>query len=256
MKECPHCHHINPDDLIICDECTTILNPGEDNFDDGLKKRIDSGVLDEFRNIRKADIMFVFDCTSSMTNEIRAMQDAIIEFAQAVKAEGLDIRLGLIEFRDRLYGEEHILHNFSGEVFTTDMNAFKIVVDKLQAIGGGPPPESSPDALMLALKQKFRKIPNKTIVLITDAPPNLPDKSTRSYDDVIAQMEKKDINQFYLVTMLKYKKCLVHLQVLEGVCGYGGDGLAFELSKKDDQRKNHFKQILMGLAKSISAKSV
>jgi hypothetical protein len=200
--------------------------------------------------------MFVFDCTGSMQGEIRAMQDAIIDFAEAVKSEGLDIRLGLIEFRDRFENEEHILHLFDGNVFATDMTKFKQIVDTLKAKGGGPTPESSPDALMLALEQTFRDIPNKTIVLITDAPPHLPDKSTPSYREVIAQMEKKDINQFYVVTMLKKKACKVHLKLLEGVHRYGGDGLAFELSKKDGQRKNHFKKVLMGLAKSISSKSV
>jgi Mg-chelatase subunit ChlD len=256
---------MNPDDAVTCSECMVLLDPSKlpkeepeekGEFAEKLKKTIDAGKLNEISATRKADIMFVFDCTGSMGGEIRAMQDAIIDFASAVKADGLDIQLGLIEFRDRTIGEEQKLHKFDGSVFTRKMSEFQKAVDKLKAEGGGPEPESSPDALMLAMDQEFRDTQNKTIVLITDAPPHIPDKSTKSYDEVIAKLKEKDINQFYVVTMLKKSSCHVHLKLLEGVQKYGGDGLAFELSKKDEDRKNHFKKVLMGLAKSISSKSV
>jgi hypothetical protein len=209
-----------------------------------------------FKSQKEADIIFVFDCTYSMSQEIRAMQDALIDFASTVKAEGLNIRLGLVEFRDRTIGEETVLHRFEGEVFTKKIVDFQAAVNKLSASGGGPEPESSPDALMLALEQPFRDCPNKTIVLITDAPPHLPDRDTKSYEEVIAKMKAVNLNQLYIVTMLSYTKCHVHLKLLEGIQGYGGDGLAFDLSKKDEERKNHFIKVLRGLAKSISSKSV
>lgn len=265
MITCKNCGAMNPDEAVTCSECMVLLDPSKlpkeepenkGDFAKKLKKTVDAGKLNDLNARRKADIMFVFDCTGSMSGEIRAMQDAIIDFASAVQADGLDIQLGLLEFRDRIVGEEHKLHKFDGSVFTKKMSEFQKAVDTLVAKGGGPEPESSPDALMYALDQEFRDTPNKTIVLITDAPPNIPDKSTKSYNEVIAKLEKKNINQFYVVTMLKQSSCHIHLKLLEGVQKYGGDGLAFELSKKDEDRKNHFKKVLMGLAKSISSKSI
>lgn len=264
MIKCTNCGAANPDDAATCKECFVLLNkeelPSEPAEAVGGTKaeatKFATLSAAKFQSKKQADIMFVFDCTGSMMGEIRAMQDAIIDFASTVKADGLDIRLGLVEFRDCTIGEELVLHDFSGEVFTKKVSEFQEAVDKLSASGGGPEPESSPDALMLALEQEFRDCPNKTIVLITDAPPHLPDYHTNSYEEVIDKMKEKNVNQFYVVTMLSYPKCHVHLKLLEGVQQHGGDGLAFELSKNDEDRKAHFVKVLRGLAKSISSKSV
>lgn len=265
MVKCPACGAANTDDAIVCSECAAALDidklpketeSGEKSFADSFSKSIATRAPEVIKAKKMADIMFVFDCTGSMYGEIRAMQDAIIDFARSVKADGLDIRLGLVEFRDRTIGEEHKLHRFTEGAFTKNMTEFQSAVDCLSASGGGPEPESSPDALMLALQQEFRDCPNKTIVLITDASPHLPDKDTRSYEQVIAKLKERNINQFYVVTMLQRVGCQVHLKLLEGVQKYGGDGLAFELSKKDAERSEHFKKVLRGLAKSISSKSV
>lgn len=265
MISCPNCGEMNADDALTCSECMALLDKDKlsaESADSGdFASKFSKSMGTKMESIVKqskkiADIMFVFDCTGSMGGEIRAMQDAIIDFADSVMKDGLDIRLGLIEFRDRTIGEEHKCHLFSDGVFTKKIMEFQKAVDSLRATGGGPEPESSPDALMLALDQTFRDCPNKTIVLITDAPPHLPDKDTKSYGDVVKKMKKKDINQFYVVTMLKKSNCHVHLELLEGIQQFGGDGLAFELSKKDEDRKEHFKKVLRGLAKSISSKSV
>jgi len=267
MINCPNCGAVNPDGAMTCEECMVLLDksklPKEEpddtkkSFAEQLAKSI-SGTKGAtiFKSMKKADIMFVFDCTGSMGSEIRAMQDAIMDFAASIVTDGLNIRLGLVEFRDRIIGEEHVLHKFSDGVFTKKIKEFKGIVGKLEATGGGPEPESSPDALMLALNQNFRDCPNKTIVLITDASPRIPDKDTKSYSEVIAKMKEKNINQYYIVTMLESPRCHKHLEILEGVQKYGGDGLAFELSKKDTDRKDHFKKVLKGLAKSISSKSI
>lgn len=261
MIICPNCGHANPDDAMTCEECMALLDkaklPKKDSFTERLSKSVASLGKNTFKSSKEADIMFVFDCTGSMGGEIRAMQDAIIDFANIIIPEGLNIRLGLIEFRDRTIGEEIKLHKFSDGVFTKKIEEFQQATNTLKADGGGPEPESSPDALMLALDQPFRNCPNKTIVLITDASPRIPDKDTTNYPtEVIKKMESKDINQYYIVTMLQTTRCHTHLEVLEGVQKYGGDGLAFELSKKDASRAEHFKKVLRGLAKSISSKSV
>ena len=267
MQTCPNCGYANPDDAMTCEECMVLLDesklpkdePGKDkpdDFADKLSKSVGGISPNVFKSTKEADIMFVFDCTGSMGGEIRAMQDAIIDFANIVITEGLNIRLGLIEFRDRTIGEEPVLHSFSDGVFTKKIKEFQSTTDKLKATGGGPEPESSADALMLALDQPFRDCPNKTIVLITDAPPRIPDKETKSYEEVIEKLKEKDINQLYVVTMLQNPKCHKHLEILQGVQKYGGDGLAFEISRKDEERNEHFKKVLKHLGKTISSKSI
>jgi Mg-chelatase subunit ChlD len=267
MKNCPACGEVNPDDATICDNCglkfdserkkvkdTTLK--GDKRFSEKIAASITSQRNKSMEPASKeVDIMFVFDSTGSMKNEIRAMQDAIIGFASDIKSEGLSIQLGLIEFKDRIIGEESKLFSFSDGLFTADISQFQKAVDGLVAKGGGPEPESSPDALMLALEQPFRECSNKVIVLITDAPPRIPDKDTSSYEIVTQKMKDKNLNQIYIVTMLQNSKCHKHLELIEAIQKMGGDGLAFELSKKDEDRKEHFKKVLKGLARSISTKS-
>ncbi|MDT9341571.1 hypothetical protein VV11_019935 [Trichodesmium erythraeum 21-75] len=84
--------------------------------------------------------------------------------------------MGLIEFRDRLINEEHQLLKFDRKVFTNNPILFRQKVAKIKAYGGGDVPESSLDAVMLALAQPFDLESNKAIVLVTDAPPHIPDK--------------------------------------------------------------------------------
>jgi hypothetical protein len=265
MITCPNCGNINANDAVTCEECMFLLNDNKQtgkesdiqNFSEKFSLSISGLDKNLYSSAKEADIMFVFDCTGSMMSEITAMKDAIIDFANLLITDGLNIRLGLIEFRDRLVNQEHKLHFFSGEVFTHNASLFMETISKLKANGGGGNGgESSLDAIMLALEQSFRNNQNKTIVLITDDAPHIPDKSTGDLQAVINRMKLKSINQFYIVTTLRKTKCHKHLELLEGVLKYGGDGLAFELSQNDKDRKEHFKKVLRGLAKSISSKSI
>ncbi len=266
MITCPNCGELNPEDATFCDnpECGALLNPDKlqksedtDSFADDLRKTMTGDKFQQLAKQKVTDIMFVFDCTSSMTGEIRAMQDAIIDFAGIIQKEALDFRLGLIEFRDRTVNEEHILHKFNGEAFTKNIKMFQDAVDKLRATGGGPEPESSPDAVLLATRQAFRDCPNRTIVLITDASPHMPDVETPSYDFLITKLNEAKINLFYVVTKLELPRCQTHLKLIEGVKRNGGDGIAFNLAAGDnsEERKEHFIRVLRNLGKSISTKS-
>src|SRR5260221_667796 len=52
------------------------------------------------------DVLFVLDVTASMQNEIDGVRDGITSFALQLGERGLDARVGLLAFRDRLIGEE------------------------------------------------------------------------------------------------------------------------------------------------------
>ena len=198
---------------------------------------------------RQVDIMFVLDCTESMRGEISAIKDAIASFADTIKSEGVRARVGLIEFRDRLFHEEHRVITFNGEVFTNDPSLFRQQIDHLRATGGGDIPESSLDALMLALRQPFGPDRNKAIVLVTDAPPHIPDQDTKDIEEVKQAIKAANINQIHLVINARDPASDVYLQLLTGVKGH-----AVDLGQGDDfrRRAEDFKKSLMSLGKTIS----
>lgn len=206
--------------------------------------------LQALQDKRKADIMFVLDCTHSMKGEIEAIKDAIMMFVDSVHADGVRVRVGLVEFRDRLIGEEHRVLVFDGEPFTNDPAAFRREVSELKAAGGGDEPESSLDAIMLALGQPFASGANKVIVLVTDASPHIPDKETRSIEEVAQAIRDAGVQQLYLVIRTQEPHSQIYLKLLEGT-----RGIAFELGKGDDfrSRAEDFKRTLMALGKTISS---
>lgn len=199
---------------------------------------------------RQADIMFVLDCTGSMQGEIDAIRDAMVSFTETIKSDGVRVRVGLVEFRDRLINEEHRALKFAGEVFTDNPDLFRQQVTPLKAGGGGDEPESSLDALMLALQQPFSPDAQKVIVLVTDAPPHIPDKETKDIETVVNKIGEVGLEQLYLVIRVKNSENKIYLKLLEKT-----RGLAFDLGQGDDfrQRTEDFKRTLMNLGKTISS---
>jgi len=272
MKSCPNCDASNFDSAKFCNECGEALDaalpaapapaPGPDlkthrsgpapldaaRLARSLTHRSEG--LSALNNRRKADIMFVLDCTESMKGEINAIKEAVANFVDTIDSDGVRARVGLIEFRDRLIGEEHRVLSFGDSIFTSDPAAFRRETKGLNAAGGGDIPESSLDAVMLALKQPFDESASKVVVLITDAPPHVPDKESRSVDAVARAIREAGVQQLYLVIRTQEPQSQVYLELLEGT-----RGLAFELGKGDDfsSRAEDFKRTLMNLGKTISS---
>lgn len=248
MKTCTRCGTNNPNTGNFCTHCgaaftipvTQQLSTNAEAYRQAIFNKLQQ---------RSADIMFVLDCTGSMQGEIDGIKDAIISFADSIKSDGVRARVGLIEFRDRLINEEHQVLKFNGEIFTSDPAIFRNEVAKLKASGGGDEPESSLDAILLALRQPFNNIANKVIVLVTDASPHIPDLETKSIDQVVQVIRDVNIQQLYLVIPTQDPNCQIYLKLLEAA-----RGLAFELGQGNDFRKRaeDFKRTLMSLGKTIS----
>jgi VWFA-related protein len=108
-----------------------------------------------------ADIVFVFDDTGSMGDEIDAMKAGATDFAADVAAAGFDARFALVSFADDV--------DFDLD-FTADVPTFQAAVNTLFASGGGDFPEASLDGVMFALNNlSYRPGAQKVHVLITDA---------------------------------------------------------------------------------------
>jgi Mg-chelatase subunit ChlD len=261
MKICPNCGTSNTDAAKFCIECSTALvaiKPSQAGVGmttykinaQSLHKSLHSTLGENIlKSKRSADIMFVLDCTGSMKGEIEAIKDTIMDFADTIQSEGIRVRVGLVEFRDRLNREEHRVINFDGEPFTANPTLFRSEVAKLQAGGGGDEPESSLDAILLALNQPFTTGANKVIVLVTDAPPHIPDKDAQSIEQVVQAISNAQIQQLYLVIRTQASSSQIYLKLLEGT-----RGMAFELGKGEDfrTRSEDFKRTLMALGKTIS----
>ncbi len=110
----------------------------------------------------KVDIIFVFDITGSMEDEIRSMIRKSEDFADEVASGGFDYRFSLVTFRDRVEKGDY--------GFTSDVSTFKEWLSSLIAKGGGDTPEGDLDAMMYAMRLPARKDAQKVLILITDAP--------------------------------------------------------------------------------------
>ena len=147
-----------------------------------------------------ADIMFVVDCTASMSSELEAIKDTIKDIANTACASDKRVRLGLIEFRNRQIGQEHYIHSFENctDTFTQFPDLFNREVDKLQAEGGRGYHSSSLDAILLALRQPFTSEAKKVIVLFTDASPSIPDVEAKSVEQVAQAISDAGV-EIYIV---------------------------------------------------------
>jgi RNA polymerase subunit RPABC4/transcription elongation factor Spt4 len=138
----------------------------QDDFgltEDGITSQITgfAGIGDE----RPVDIVFVFDTTGSMADEIHGVINTCIAFANELTSTGRDFRLGLVTFGDSIrdvYG--------SGGVLTADVQEFKGWVSSLRALEGDEAPEFSLGAIKRASQMNFRDAAQVIFILITDAP--------------------------------------------------------------------------------------
>jgi Mg-chelatase subunit ChlD len=257
MITCPNCGNANADSNRFCSDCgqalvaveepKTARKPGGGLSAADLARTIatQGGSLQKGR---KADVLFVLDTTGSMQGEIDAIRDVITDFADEIESDGVRLRVGLLAFRDRLIDEEPEVLQFDGSPFTEDPRAFRREVSRLEATGGGDIPESSLDALMLALRQPFAPDRNKAIVLVTDAPPHIPDKDTKNIDEVVAKMKETGIDQCYLAIRTQDPDSQVYLKLYQGS---GARGMAFDL-EQGFRSAGRFKKTLLSLAKTIS----
>jgi Ca-activated chloride channel homolog len=160
----------------------------------------------------QVDVLFVLDATSSMQSQIDGVQRGIVDFARQLSERGLDERVGIVAFRDDLLGQSAEVLNFGGEPFTDDYADFSRQVTAIRAEGGGDVPESSYDALRLAAAQPFREAATRVLLLITDAPPLLPDKQTQRMSEVLDEMQQRHVSQLHLVVNSRDRSSYVPLQ--------------------------------------------
>ena len=115
------------------------------------------------------DVLFVFDATGSMGDELRYLQAEMKDVIARAKdaTGGLNIRTGAVVYRD--HSDEYVARISR---LTEDIATTQTFIDKQSASGGGDYPEAVPEALMAALNSAGWNESSRARVLflILDAP--------------------------------------------------------------------------------------
>ncbi|MCB1141637.1 MAG: VWA domain-containing protein [Leptospiraceae bacterium] len=143
------------------------------------------------------DIVFVFDTTGSMGEEIARLK-ATIELIDLNLSSlpKVSVRFGLVLYRDR--EEEYVTKLVP---LTNDLEAFRKELNKVEAEGGGDNPEDLQTALKDAvLNINWREDSIKMGFVITDAPPHLDYNQSYTYIHAAKDAKKKGIKLFTIGT--------------------------------------------------------
>ena len=218
------------------------------------------------RTLRRADVMFLLDCTGTMENTLNVVTSTIDEVVETYADSKVQIRLGLVEFRDltqppRDEFEALKMHTFERESnFTSDVKLYQTALTGLTAAGGGPLPESTWDAMALAsLKADWDEKADKVMVLFSDA---IPYRTGKIIDDVCALCEllkAKKIDQLHFVIDREDdKKIQRFTDVLRCIPDvrdprntiFGNTYSIASKSKGDHGHLDHLKRVLLNIAKT------
>jgi len=152
--------------------------------------------------VLKVDVVFVLDATLLMDPYVAMVRDNADKFFANLKKENVDGQVGLVTFRDRIDidpGMDNLKGSlFDGKPFTADPEKFRREVSAVTAWGGGDEPESGLDALDYASKLPFRDGAAKVLILVTDAPPRVPDKENRDENQVAEKLATREVRQLHL----------------------------------------------------------
>ena len=142
---------------------------------------------------RTIDLAFVLDTTGSMGEEIEAVKSTIRTVAARLGADQTDVRIGLVEYKDR--SDAQVTRSYP---FSSDLAAFSRSVAQLSAEGGGDTPEDMQAGLNVALDQlQWRTDATaRMIVVVADAPPHLDYQDERDYADAARRAAAHGIKLF------------------------------------------------------------
>jgi Mg-chelatase subunit ChlD len=121
--------------------------------------------------INALDLAFIVDTTGSMGGLIQSAQQQMISMMrELLKAVEVDMRLGVVEYRDHPPQDKLVARAYP---FTGDLDKGQKTINQLKADGGGDGPESVFDGVIAACHDlKWREHARRIAVLVGDAPPH------------------------------------------------------------------------------------
>jgi len=173
------------------------------------------------RTMRRADVLFLLDCTGTMKNTLNAIKTTIGEVAEIYEKSDIKIRLGLTEYRDLTQPQDahlnrlHLYKFENGSHFTTNIDEFQKILFSLIATGGGPNTESTYDALgHSALEADWDEAADKIMVLFSDAIPYRKGKIVENICHLCSIVKQKKIDQLHFVINRRDKKIITRFTTL------------------------------------------
>ncbi|MBF0430618.1 MAG: VWA domain-containing protein [Fibrobacteria bacterium] len=145
------------------------------------------------------DILFIFDTTGSMGEEIERLKKTIALIhlnLQALSIKPL-VRFGMVLYRDRTDK-----YNTRIVSLTSDLDKFQAQLDEVSAGGGGDKPEDLQEALRLSMQNiKWNTEGLRLSFIITDAAPHLDYKDQDyTYVNAVQDARKQSIKIFSIGT--------------------------------------------------------
>jgi Ca2+-binding RTX toxin-like protein len=122
------------------------------------------------------DFALAIDLTASMGESIEDIKAQASSLIDSIFAEGIDVRFGIVAFRDTTYGQaSQVILPFTDQDDVADRKSAALAaMNSLTVIGNGDAPETAFDGLKLALDGSMGEwrygAGSRQIVLITDAP--------------------------------------------------------------------------------------
>ena len=114
------------------------------------------------------DLMFIMDCTSSMSSWISACQKEIMNIVSMIQDENdCKIRISFVGYTD--FDQEH-RELYSILDFTENVDKFSDFVYKVRARGGGDAAEDMCGGFEKALQQSWSEKSTKVAVIVADCP--------------------------------------------------------------------------------------
>ncbi len=165
------------------------------------------------------NVVFCVDVTGSMDFLIESVRMGIEKVAQIYLSSRLDMRIGLVEFRDKVYARAQgdvdldpiaggvstmrIAKFEGGRSFTSNTEEFAKAVSELEALGGGDTPESSFDAIATAARDSdWDDGSTRVIVHMTDAPPVIPDVDIADSEQLRKVVSECQIDQIFVIAQM------------------------------------------------------
>ena len=144
---------------------------------------------DETVPTRALDIVFALDTTGSMGSMIGGAKEYIWGIARKLRSDQLDVRFGLVAFRDQTDAYVTQVHPFAGQMLQTEQR-----LRSFEAEGGGDTPEAVNQALAAAVDDfSWRPEARRIIFLVGDAPPHGNDPDSIQYAGTARRAQERGI---------------------------------------------------------------
>ena len=122
------------------------------------------------KGVKQLDLCLVIDCTGSMSDELKYLQEEIGTIAQDIKKRyaNIKVRFSLVVYRDK--GDQYVSKRFE---FQDSLVRFEELLEDQEAAGGGDYPEAMDEALTDASLLNWNQEETARVCfLVADAPPH------------------------------------------------------------------------------------